>query len=84
MNNIINAQTPIAVTSGIQEATKKGVAYVTSFAMTSNSRRKDTAWRYLKYLASRESQEFIAARGRVPPSGVTSHSRSKCVIFSWA
>ncbi|NLN17863.1 MAG: extracellular solute-binding protein [Firmicutes bacterium] len=66
MNNIINAQTPIAVTSGIQEATKKGVAYVTSFAMTSNSRRKDTAWRYLKYLASRESQEFVAARGRVP------------------
>lgn len=66
MNNIMNAQTPIGVTSGIQDATKGEVAYVTSFAMTANSRRKDTAWRYLKYLTSRESQDFVAARGRVP------------------
>lgn len=66
MNNIMSAQTPIGVTSGIQNITKGEVAYVTSYAITASSKRKDAAWRYLKYITSRESQDFVAARGRVP------------------
>ena len=66
MDNILRAQTPIGVTSGIQDVTRGEVAYVTSFAMTTKAQNKDAAWRYLKYLTSRESQAFVVARGRVP------------------
>ncbi|MGI6610054.1 MAG: ABC transporter substrate-binding protein [Limnochordia bacterium] len=58
--------TPVGVTSGTQDVTKGEVAYVTSFALTTNAKEKDAAWRYLKYLTSRDSQEFVVARGRVP------------------
>ncbi|MGI6082405.1 MAG: ABC transporter substrate-binding protein [Limnochordia bacterium] len=58
--------TPVGVTSGTQDVTKGEVVYVTSFALTTNAKEKEAAWRYLKYLTSRESQEFVVARGRVP------------------
>lgn len=66
MNNIMAAQTPIGVCSGIQNVTKNEVAYVTSFGITTNSKKKESAWRYAKYLTSREAQNFVAATPKVP------------------
>lgn len=66
MSNILNAQTPIAVASGIQNKTKGEVSYVTSYTITSQSKNKDVAWRFLKFLTSREAQQFVVERGRVP------------------
>jgi multiple sugar transport system substrate-binding protein len=66
MTNIFNNQTPVAVTSGIQYKTKGEVSYVTSYTMTKQSQSKDAAWRYLKFLTSREAQQFVVERSRVP------------------
>lgn len=66
MENVINAKTPVGVASGMQYRTKGEVAYVTSFAMTTRPKQQNAAWRYLKWLTSKESQSFVAARGRVP------------------
>lgn len=66
MDNIIKAKTPLGVASGIQYKTKGEVAYVTSYTMSASSKNKDAAWRYLKFLTSKEAQKFVVGRGRVP------------------
>lgn len=66
MEGVLNAQTPVGVTSGIQHRTKAEVIYATSYAMSARSKNKDAAWRYMKFLTSKEGQDFITAIGRVP------------------
>jgi len=66
MPNIISSQVPMGVTSGIQHKVASEVAYITPYCMTSSSKNKDAAWRFLKWQTTRESQNYVAARPRVP------------------
>ena len=65
MTNIFNNQTPVAVTSGINTKPKAKFP-MSSYTMTKQSQSKDAAWRYLKFLTSREAQQFVVERSRVP------------------
>lgn len=66
MPSALAQNTPLGVTSGIQHHEKSDVAYVTTWVMTSGSKNKETVWKLLSALASRESQVHVAARGEVP------------------
>lgn len=66
MKYLIQAKAPIAIAGGIEHKVRTDVAYVTSFAMTKSSTNKDAAWRFLKYVTSKEGQTYIPANGLVP------------------
>lgn len=66
MEGVFQAQTPVGVASGIQHKTRSEVVYATPYAMSARSPNKEAAWRYMKFLTSKEGQDFITAIGRVP------------------
>ncbi len=66
MTKVISSGVPLGVSSGIRHTVASEVAYFTSYCMTSSSQNKDVAWRFLKWQVTRESQNFVAARPRVP------------------
>ena len=66
MKNILQADTPVGVAGGIEHRVRTDMAYVTSFAITRGSKAKDEAWRFLKYVTSKEAQQFIPPEGLAP------------------
>jgi multiple sugar transport system substrate-binding protein len=66
MKNILQAGTPVGAAGGIEQKVRTDMAYVTSFTMWSGSRNKEAAWRFLKYVVSKEAQRFIPPEGLVP------------------
>jgi ABC-type glycerol-3-phosphate transport system substrate-binding protein len=57
---------PMGVAAGIQYKAKADVTYVTPWAMSARSAKKEQAWQFMTCMVSSGAQEMVAARGVVP------------------